>query len=67
MPKMKIFEGDFCVEGLLSLDKMELVDKFFPEMIEVKKIPPNSHHHLPLFFHCLETTKQEHLKVNKYL
>ena len=63
---MRIFEGVFCVEGLLSLDKMELVDKFFPEMIEVKKIPPNSHHHLPLFFHCLETTKQVHLKVNKY-
>ena len=63
---MRIFEGDFCVEGLLSLDKMELVDKFFPEMIEVKKIPPNSHHHLPLFFHCLETVKQVHLKINEY-
>ena len=63
---MRIFEGDFCVEGLLSLDRMNLIEKFFPEMSEVKKIPPNSHHHLPLFLHCLETIKQVNLKISKY-
>ena len=55
---MKIFEGDFSKEALLVLNKADLLEKFFPEMGEVKKIPPNTHHHLPLFYHSLETISQ---------
>ena len=36
----------------------EMLTYFFPIMKDVKTIPPNSHHHLPLFLHSIETVKQ---------
>lgn len=63
---MKMFDGKYTTKGLLTLDKMGLIEKYFPEMVEVKTIPPNSHHHLPLFFHCLETVNQIQNKIQEY-
>lgn len=54
----KLFEGRNAHNSLLELDKTGLIEKFFPIMKDVKTIPTNTHHHLPLFYHCIETVKQ---------
>lgn len=53
---LKLFEGKFTDKTLKSMGN--LIDYIFPIMIEVKKVPPNSHHHLPLFYHSIETVAQ---------
>ena len=53
---IKLFEGKYADKTLLDMG--ELIEYFFPIMAEVKKIPTNSHHHLPLFLHSIETVKQ---------
>ena len=55
---IKIFGGRNAYNSLIKMDEIGLVDFFFPIMKDVKKIPPNSHHHLPLFFHSLATMKE---------
>lgn len=52
---LKTFEGKYSLKALEKADKAGLVDLIFPIMKEVKKIPPNSHHHLDLFHHLLES------------
>lgn len=59
---MKMFEGKYCADTLIKLDECSLLDEIFPVFKEVKKIPPNSHHHLPLFLHSVETVNQ----IQKY-
>ena len=54
----KLFEGKNAHDALIELDKTGLIEKFFPIMKDVKTIPTNTHHHLPLFYHCIETVKQ---------
>ena len=63
---MKIFEGDFAKEAIFVLDEVGLVDVLFPEMVAVKTIPPNTHHHLPLFLHCVETMEQTKKRIDLY-
>lgn len=53
---VKLFEGKYTDETLKNMG--EMIDYIFPVMKEVKKVPPNSHHHLPLFYHSIETVKQ---------
>ncbi len=55
---IKMFEGDYCSSALLKMDEAMLLEEIFPIYKEVKKIPPNSHHHLDLFHHLLETVNQ---------
>ncbi len=55
---LKMFEGKYCDLALIELDKCGLLEEIFPIYKEVKKIPPNSHHHLPLILHLIETVKQ---------
>ena len=52
----KLFEGTYTSEALLEMGK--LVEYLFPVMVDVKKVPKNSHHHLPLYYHSIETVKQ---------
>ena len=40
------------------MDKIGLVEKLFTTMTDVKKVPSNTHHHLDLFHHSVETVKQ---------
>ncbi len=54
---IKIFEGDFLVQTLLKMLEDETLAVVFPFVDEVKKIPPNSHHHLDLIHHLIETVK----------
>lgn len=60
---IKIFEGDFLIETLFNMDKTGLLEVIFPVINEIKKIPKNSHHHLDLFHHLIETVKN--VRINK--
>ena len=55
---LKLFEGKYTVKALFALDEVGLLDKLFPPMIDVKKVPPNSHHHLDLLHHSIEVVNQ---------
>ena len=55
---LKMFEGKYSDLALLKLDECQLLEEIFPIYKEVKKIPPNTHHHLDLFHHLVETVKQ---------
>jgi len=55
---LKLFGGKYAHDVILKMDEMGIIDMLFPIMIDEKKVPPNSHHHLPLFYHSIETVKQ---------
>ena len=54
---LKLFGGKYAVNVLEMMDKIGIVDILFPIMLDVKKVPPNTHHHLDLFNHSLSTVK----------
>lgn len=60
---MKTFEGKFLIDALFSMDETGLLDVIFPFFKDIRKIPSNSHHHLDLFHHLIETTKN--IRINK--
>ena len=62
---MKLFGGDFVSGALLKMDEFGLLEKIFPCVIEMKKVPPNTHHHLDLFHHVVETVRQIEILYNK--
>ena len=55
---LKMFSGDFASKMLEEMDKTGLLKEILPVSQELKKIPPNSHHHLDLFSHSIETVRQ---------
>lgn len=55
---LKLFSGNYCVEALENMDESGLLLELFPVIEELKKVPPNSHHHLNLFKHSIETVNQ---------
>ena len=55
---LKMFEGKYCDLALNKLYEVGLLEEIFPIYKEVKKIPPNSHHHLDLVHHLIETVRQ---------
>lgn len=57
---LKLFEGKYAHDALLKMDECNILEEIFPIFKEVKKIPSNSHHHLDLFHHLVETVKQIH-------
>lgn len=59
---MKLFEGDFAPQALLLSDECNFLNEIFPFVDEIKKIPPNTHHHLNLFHHCIETMRTIRMK-----
>lgn len=59
---IKIFEGEFVVETLLKMFEYGVLEQVFPFVKEIKRIPKNSHHHLDLIHHSIETVKQ--IKTN---
>ncbi len=62
---MKLFEGDYCASTLLLMDKTGILDFLFPYFKEIKKIPSNTHHHLDLFHHLIETVRQIEIYVRE--
>ena len=55
---IKLFSGPFAFKALLNMDKTWILEKIFPVVKELKQVPPNTHHHLDLFHHSVETVKQ---------
>ena len=55
---LKLFSGNFCEKTLFEMDKIGILEEILPVINELKKVPPNSHHHLDLFSHSIETVKQ---------
>ena len=55
---MKLFDANYTVKALKNLDECGLLCEILPIFSDVKKVTPNSHHHLPLIGHSIETVKQ---------
>ena len=55
---MKFFDGDYTVKALKNLDECGLLCEIMPIYNDVKKVPSNTHHHLPLIGHSVETVNQ---------
>ena len=58
---LKLFEGEYSERALMEMDNCGLLEELLPIYKEVKKVPKNSHHHLPLIEHLYETVKQVQL------
>lgn len=54
---IKMFEGDYVSDALLKMYDNDVLEKLFPFIKDIKKIPSNSHHHLDLVHHSIETVK----------
>ena len=54
---MKLFGGKYSAKTLLLMDEFEILEELFPYVKEMKKVPPNTHHHLDLFHHVVETVR----------
>ena len=55
---MKLFGGNYTAETLLKMLGDGILELIFPQVKEMKKVPPNSHHHLDLIHHVIETVRQ---------
>lgn len=55
---MKLFGGEYASPALLKMDEFGLLELIFPCIKDMKKVPPNTHHHLDLFHHVVETVRQ---------
>ena len=62
---MHLFDGKYTETALKNMDDIGLLERIFPIVDELKKVPPNSHHHLRLFEHSIETVKQINLLYEK--
>lgn len=58
---VKLFAGKNAHSSLFCLDETGILQMLFPEINEIKKVPSNSHHHLCLFEHSIETVRQTEL------
>ena len=54
---MKLFGGEYTSDTLYLMDEYQILDILFPFVKELKKIPPNTHHHLDLFHHSIVTVR----------
>lgn len=55
---LNLFGGKYTSKALICMDDIGILDEIFPFVKELKQVPPNTHHHLRLFEHCVETVKQ---------
>lgn len=55
---MKLFGGKYTSETLLKMLDMGILELIFPCVNDIKKIPSNTHHHLDLIHHVIETVRQ---------
>jgi len=54
---MKLFGGKCTAKTLLIMNEFGILDELFPYAKEMKKVPPNTHHHLGLLDHVIETVR----------
>lgn len=53
---MKLFDGKYT--SCVLLEASRLIEILYPIFTDVKKVPKNSHHHLDLYEHSVETVNQ---------
>ena len=53
-----LFGGKYADKALENMNKTWILEELFPVVNELKQVPPNTHHHLDLFHHSLETVRQ---------
>lgn len=62
---MKLFEGKYSDKALVMMEKCGVLQEVFPVVNDIKKIPSNSHHHLDLLGHSIETVRQIQIHYEK--
>lgn len=62
---LKLFGGAYAHVALENMNKTWILEEIFPFVKELKQVPPNSHHHLDLFHHSIETVKQVQILYNE--
>ena len=62
---LKLFGGEYAHVALENMNKTWILEEIFPFVKELKQVPPNSHHHLDLFHHSIETVKQLQILYNE--
>lgn len=62
---LKLFGGEYAHVALENMNKTWILEEIFPFVKELKQVPPNSHHHLDLFHHSIETAKQVQILYNE--
>lgn len=55
---LKLFSGDYSAKTLIEMNESGLLTEILPVVAELKKVPPNLHHHLNLFEHSIEVVNQ---------
>lgn len=55
---LKLFSGDYSAKTLIEMDESGLLTEILPIAADLKKVPPNLHHHLNLFEHSIEVVNQ---------
>lgn len=55
---LKLFSGEYAYDTLVEMYMDDILEQIFPVVSELKHVPPNTHHHLNLLYHSLETLKQ---------
>lgn len=53
---LKLFQGEYTPQVLLMAS--EIIELLYPVFTDVKKVPKNTHHHLGLYEHSVETVNQ---------
>src|SRR3989338_1493934 len=53
----KIFDGDNSFSYIKQISEAGLLEKILPELIPMRKVTPNSYHHLWIYDHSLELIK----------
>lgn len=61
---IKLFGGDYASKTLLEMYKVGILEILFPCVKEMENIPPNTHHHLGLLYHVIETVRQIEIQYN---
>ena len=54
---MKLFGVKYAAKTLLLMDEFGILEVLFPQVKEMKLVPPNTHHHLDLLHHVVETVQ----------
>ena len=62
---MKMFGGKYTSDTLLKILDDGILELIFPFVKDMKKVPSNSHHHLDLIHHVIETVKQIELQYER--
>lgn len=55
---IKLFGGEHAISAIQTLIENNILEMLIPEIADMKKIPPNTHHHLGLLEHSIETVNQ---------